>query len=128
MSKVKITWKAFGDQPERGRFISSVEVELAKQVSDDFRICEAIYKVTNLQGELAEFGASLTEINLWKTIESKLSPTKTHISLSVGDEIEIDGRAYICADLGFIKVSEAEIRTFPDGAIWSVLKKAEVSA
>ena len=128
MSKIKITWKAFGDNVERGRFISSVEVELVNQVSDDLRICEAIYKVTNLQGELADFGASLTEINLWKTIESKLSPTKTHISLSIGDEVEIDGRAYTCADLGFIKVSEAEIRTFPDGAIWSVLKKAEVSA
>ena len=128
MTKIKITWKAFGDQPQRGRFISSVEVELPKQVSDDFRICEAIFKVTNLQGELAEFGASLAEINLWETIESKLSPTRTHTSLSIGDEVEIDGRAYICADLGFIKVSEAEIRTFPDGTVWSILKKAEVSA
>ena len=127
MTKIKITWKAFGDIAERGRFISSVEVELVKQVSDDLRICEAIYKVTNLQGELAEFGASLTEINLWETIKPKLSPTRTHTSLSVGDEVEIDGRAYICADLGFIKVSEAEIRTFPDGAIWSVLKKEEVA-
>jgi hypothetical protein len=128
MTKIKITWKAFGDKPERGRFISSVEVELPKQVSDDFRICEAIYKVTNLQGELADFGASLGEINLWETIESKLSPTRTHTSLSIGDEVEIDGRAYICADLGFIKVSEAEIRTFPDGTVWSILKKAEVNA
>ena len=65
-----------------------------------FRICEAIYKVTNLQGELADFGASLAEINLWETIESKLSPTRTHTSLSVGDEVEIDGRAYVCKDLG----------------------------
>ena len=128
MTKVKVTWKAFGKQPERGRSITSVEVELVNQVSDDFRICEAIFKVTNLKDELAEFGASLTEINLWETIKPKLSPTRTHTSLSIGDEVEIDGRAYICADLGFIKVSEAEIRTFPDGAIWSVLKKAEVSA
>ena len=128
MTKIKITWKAFGNQPERERFVSSVEVELVNQVSDDFRICEAIFKVTNLQGELAEFGASLTEINLWETIKSKLSPTRTHTSLSIGDEVEIDGRAYVCADLGFIKVSEAEIRTFPDGTVWSILKKAEVSA
>ena len=127
MTKVKVTWKAFGKQPERGRSITSVEVELVNQVSDDFRICEAIFKVTNLKDELAEFGASLTEINLWETIKPKLSPTRTHTSLSIGDEIEIDGRAYICADLGFIKVSEAEIRTFPDGAIWSVLKKEEVA-
>ena len=107
MTKIKITWKAFGDNVERGRFISSVELELPKQVSDDFRICEAIYKVTNLQGELADFGASLTEINLWKTIESKLSPIRTHTSLSVGDEVEIDGRAYICADLGFKLLEKA---------------------
>ena len=122
MSKVKITWKAFGDQPERGRFISSVEVELAKQVSDDFRICEAIYKVTNLQGELAEFGASLTEINLWKTIESKLSPTKTHISLSVGDEVEIDGQVYICADFGFEKIEDVTIKYHGD-SVFRVYKK-----
>ena len=107
MTKIKITWKAFGDIAERGRFISSVEVELVNQVSDDFRICEAIYKVTNLQGELADFGASLAEINLWETIESKLSPTRTHTSLSVGDEVEIDGRAYICADLGFKLLEKA---------------------
>jgi hypothetical protein len=104
MTKIKITWKAYGNQPQRERFISSVEVELPKQVSDDFRICEAIYKVTNLQDELADFGASLGEINLWKTIESKLSPTRTHTSLSVGDEVEIDGRVYICKDLGFQRV------------------------
>ena len=125
MSKVKITWKAFGDQPERGRFISSVEVELAKQVSDDFRICEAIYKVTNLQGELAEFGASLTEINLWKTIESKLSPTKTHISLSVGDEVEIDGQVYICADFGFEKIEDVTIKYHGD-SVFRVYKKDKV--
>ena len=104
MTKIKITWKAFGDNIERGRFISSVEVELVQQVSDDLRICDAIYKVTNLQGELADFGASLAEINLWETIESKLSPTRTHTSLSVGDEVEIDGRAYVCKDLGFQRV------------------------
>jgi len=128
MTKIKITWKAFGDKPERGRFISSVELELPKQVSDDFRICEAIYRVTNLQGELTDFGASLAEINLWEKIESLLSPTRTHTSLSIGDEVEIDGRAYVCADLGFIKASEAEIRTLPDGTVWSILKKAEVNA
>jgi hypothetical protein len=109
MTKIKITWKAFGDIAERGRFISSVEVELVQvqQVSDDLRICEVIYKVTNLQGELADFGASLAEINLWETIESKLSPTRTHTALSVGDEVEIDGRAYICADLGFKLLEKA---------------------
>ena len=120
MSKVKITWKAFGDKPEIGRFISSVEIELPEVVSKtvtDEHICEQIYKQTNLyQGPV------------WDIIQPLLSEKRTHTSLSVGDEVEIDGVAYICADLGFIKVSEAEIRNFPDGTIWSVLKKAEVSA
>ena len=125
MTKVKVTWKAFGKQPERGRSITSVEVELVNQVSDDFRICEAIYKVTNLQGELADFGASLTEINLWKTIESKLSQTKTHISLSVGDEVEINGQVYICADFGFEKIEDVEIKKFGE-SVFSVIKKEKV--
>jgi hypothetical protein len=68
--------------------------------------------VTNLQGELAEFGASLAEINLWETIESKLSPNRTHTSLSVGDEIEIDGRAYVCKDLGFQLSSNLQNNSF----------------
>ena len=104
MTKIKITWKAFGDQPERGRFITSVELELPKQVSDDLSICEAIYEVTNLQSELAEFGKPASKIALWEKIESELSPLRTHTSLSVGDEVEIDGRAYLCADLGFKRI------------------------
>ena len=125
MTKIKITWKAYGNQPQRERFISSVEVELVNQVSDDFRICEAIFKVTNLQGELAEFGASLTEINLWETIKSKLSPTRTHTSLSIGDEVEIDGRAYICADLGFEKIEDVTIKYHGD-SVFRVYKKDKV--
>ena len=125
MSKVKVTWKAFGNQPERGRSITSVEVELVNQVSDDFRICEAISKVTNLQGELAEFGASLTEINLWKTIESKLSAFRTHTAISIGDEIEIDGQVYICADFGFEKIEDVTIKYHGD-AVFRVYKKDKV--
>lgn len=103
-TKIKITWKAFGEKPERGKFITSVELELPKQVSDDISICEGIYEVTNLQSELAEFGKSQAKIALWEKIESKLSPVRTHTSLSVGDEVEIDGRAYVCADLGFERI------------------------
>ena len=103
MSKVKITWKAFGEQPERGRFVTSTEFVYLSEKSD-LELCEEIYKATNLQSELAEFGASLSTINLWNEIESKLSPFRTHTSISVGDEIEIDGQVYNCADVGFQKV------------------------
>ena len=96
MSKIKITWKAFGDKPEIGRFISSVEIQLPEVVSKtvtDEHICEQIYKQTNLyQGPV------------WDIIQPLLSETRTHTSLSVGDEVEIDGVGYVCADFGFEKV------------------------
>ena len=95
MSKVKITWKAFGDKPEIGRFISSVEFEtdfiIAEDESDKF--LEVVYHTTNTYSG-----------NLWQIIEPLLSATRTHTSLSVGDEVEIDGVGYVCADFGFEKV------------------------
>jgi hypothetical protein len=117
MSKVKITWKAFGDKPEIGRFISSVEFELAEVVTktvSDQHICEQIYKQTNLyQGPL------------WETIQPLLSETRTHTSISVGDEIEIGGQVYICADFGFEKIEDVEIKKFGD-AVFSVNVKDKV--
>lgn len=120
MTKVKVTWKAFGDKPEIGRFVSSVEFTLPEVVSktvSDEHICETIFKQTNLYNG-----------PVWDVIHPLLSATRTHTALSVGDEVEIDGVAYICADLGFIKVSDAEVRKFPDGTIWSIVKKEEVTA
>jgi hypothetical protein len=118
MSKVKITWKAFGESAESGRFISSVEFELAEVVTKtvtDQHICEQIYKQTNLyQGPL------------WETIQPKLSATRTHTSISIGDEIEIDGQVYICADFGFEKIEDVEIKRFSDGSIFRVGKKEKV--
>ena len=116
MSKVKVTWKAFGDKPEIGRFVSSVEFETEFAVKDTDKFCEVVFHVTNTQSG-----------NLWSIIEPLLSETRTHTSISIGDEIEIDGVVYICADFGFVKASEAEIRTFRDGGIWSVTKKEEVA-
>ena len=120
MTKVKVTWKAFGDKPQIGRFVSSVEFTLPEVVSktvSDEHICETIFKQTNLYSG-----------PVWDVIQPLLSATRTHTALSVGDEVEIDGVAYICADLGFIKVSDAEVRKFPDGTIWSIVKKEEVTA
>jgi hypothetical protein len=114
---IKVTWKAFGNKPERGRFISSVEFEVPglNEIAD-VNICEAIYKDTNFYGGL-----------WWNQIESKLSPTRTHTSLSVGDEIEINGQVYICADFGFEKIENVEIKKIED-TIFSVSRKEEVSA
>ena len=117
MSKVKVTWKAFGDKPEIGRFISSVEIELPEVVTKtdtDQHICEQIYKQTNLyQGPL------------WEKIQPLLSKTRTHQAISVGDEIEIDGQVYICADFGFEKIEDVEIKKFGE-SVFSVSRKVGV--
>lgn len=115
--KIKITWKAFGDKPARGRFISSVEFELGSFSGGDINeiadvnICEWIYKDTNTYSGL-----------IWNKIEKQLSETRTHTSISVGDEIEINGQVYICADFGFEKIEDVEIKKIED-TIFSVSKK-----
>jgi hypothetical protein len=116
MSKVKITWKAFGDKPEIGRFISSVEFETEFKVeeSDVNKFLEVVYHNTNTYSG-----------NLWQIIEPKLSATRTHTSISIGDEIEIDGQVYICADFGFEKIEDVEIKYFGD-SVFRVYKKDKV--
>ena len=107
MSKVKVTWKAFGDKPQINRFISSVEFELP-EVVDALETCEQIYKETNLySGEI------------WDIIQPLLFQTRTHTSISVGDEIEIDGQVWVCADFGFEKIEDVEIKKFGD-SVFSV--------
>ena len=117
MSKVKITWKAFGDKPEIGRFISSVEFETEFKVEESNvnKFLEVVYHNTNTYAG-----------NLWQIIEPKLSATRTHTSISIGDEIEIDGQVYICADFGFEKIEDVEIKRFSDGSIFRVGKKEKV--
>jgi hypothetical protein len=117
MSQVKITWKAFGDKPEIGRFISSVEFETEFKIDESNvdKFLGVVYQQTNLYGG-----------NLWKIIEPKLSATRTHTSLSIGDEIEVDGQVYICADFGFEKIEDVEIKRFSDDSIFRVVKKDKV--
>lgn len=105
MSQVKITWKAFGDKPEAGRFVSSVEFETEFKIAeaDVDQFLNVVYRGTNIYSG-----------NLWNLIEPKLSPTRTHTALSVGDEIEIDGQVYIVADFGFEKIEDVEIVYLPE--------------
>jgi hypothetical protein len=121
VSKVKITWKALGESPESGRFITSVELDVSvnpgilsrNQVHKS--ICEGIFHGTNVYGG-----------GYWALIEPKLSQFRTHTALSVGDEIEIDGQVYICADFGFEKIEDVEIKYHGD-SVFRVKKKQEVS-
>ena len=127
--KVKVTWKAFGNRIEQGRYVSSVEFELLDTKPSQEVLLNAIYKATNLQDELADFGAKAFEIYLWKVIEPRLASDRTHTSLSIGDEIEIDGQTYVCADIGWVKVEDADIKFLPSeyglGAVFSVREKVK---
>jgi len=127
--KIKVTWKAFGNKIEQGRYVSSVEFELLDTKPSHDVLLNAIYKATNLQDELADFGAKALDIYLWKVIEPRLASDRTHTSLSVGDEIEIDGQTYVCADIGWVKVEDAEIKFLPSeyglGAVFSVREKVK---
>lgn len=105
---IKITWKAFGDQPERKQFISSVQFDL-HTYKTDAQILNDIYEATNLQDELADFGRPNEAILLWKTIEVLLSPTRTHTSLSIFDEIIIDDSTYEVGPYGFAKLVSEEV-------------------
>ena len=127
--KIKVTWKAFGNRIEQGRYVSSVDFELLDTNPSHEVLLNAIYKATNLQDELADFGAKALDIYLWKVIEPRLASDRTHTSLSIGDEIEIDGQVYVCADIGWVKVEDAEIKFLPSeyglGAVFSVREKGK---
>jgi hypothetical protein len=118
MSKVVITWKAFGDKPEQGRFISSVgfETEFEITENDVTQFLEVVYRTTNTYSG-----------NLWDIIQPLLSETRTHTSISVGDEIEIDGQVYICADFGFEKIEDVEIKKFGESVFSVTVKEKENS-
>ena len=127
--KIKVTWKAFGNRIEQSRYVSSVDFELLDTNPSHEVLLNAIYKATNLQDELADFGAKALDIYLWKVIEPRLASDRTHTSLSIGDEIEIDGQVYVCADIGWVKVEDAEIKFLPSeyglGAVFSVREKVK---
>ena len=116
MSKVKVTWKAFGDKPKIGRSISSVEFETEFKIAeaDVDQFLNVVYRTTNTYSG-----------NLWQIIEPLLSKTRTHTSISIGDEIEIDGQVYICADFGFEKIEDVEIKKFGE-SVFSVSRKVGV--
>jgi len=87
--QVKVTWKAFGDFPDRNRFIRSAEFTLDSHDSP-LAICERVFSDTNRY-----------EGSIWDIIQPLLSADRTHTALSVGDEVEVDGVAYRCDSVGW---------------------------
>ena len=98
MTKVKITWKAFGDRPEVGREITSVEFDYDLPEGQEMRFLNLLYEHTNLyQGEL------------WGIISPKLSEHRTHTALSIGDEIQLGDDTYKVAPTGFDLLEKSEV-------------------
>lgn len=117
MAKVTVTWKAFGNR--QNRQISSVTIEVPNDfVAPQFHnsVMNSIYQDTNLYRGF-----------YWNLIEPLLSPNRTHTSLSIGDEITIGEQTYVCADFGWLKVEDANIKylsgEYGDGAVFSVTQK-----
>ena len=91
MSKITITWKAFGDFEDR--IVSSVSfdtIENYETNSDRSDFCEGVFAQTNTYSG-----------PLWDIIEPRLNPKRTHTALSVGDEVSVDGWIYRCENVGF---------------------------
>ena len=96
MSKVTITLKAFGDDLKSGRVVSSVSFDSTTiSVDNHITFCETVFADLNLYTGW-----------VWDTVEPLLSPNRTHTALSVGDEIEIDGKVYRCENVGFSEVQK----------------------
>ncbi len=92
--EVRIILKAFGEFPDDNLFITSVLVNWAEGagLSDD-EVLDAVFHATNTYSG-----------SLWNLIEPKLSRLRTHTALSVGDQVEVDGRAYRCDPVGWSAV------------------------
>ena len=96
MAAITITWKAFGNKPERNKFITSVSFDTEFNITDENinQFLDVVYAQTNLYAG-----------NLWNLIQPLLSDHRTHTALSVGDEIMVNGVTYQVADFGFEKVA-----------------------
>lgn len=79
-------------------------------------LMDSIYTATNLQSELVDFGYKAQYIKLWNKIQEVLPVNRSHTSLSIGDNIQInrtnssianqDGPTYRVAEVGFVLVEK----------------------
>jgi hypothetical protein len=106
MTTIAITYKAFQDNADELQEVGRVGISTARfdidlpSVTDEI-ILDSIYKATNLQEELIEFGASHFDIAMWYAIKPALPANRSHTSLSVKDEIQIEDRLYSIEMVGF---------------------------
>jgi hypothetical protein len=92
MKIITITYKAFcrDDVPTRQATSKTVHYHTALS---DLAICEKAFRETNTYSGY-----------LWDALQP-LPENRTHTSLSVGDEVDVDGNTYRCADIGWQLVS-----------------------
>lgn len=108
MSNIKITWVALGylgdyreqriaELIEAGYEIkgnASAEFEFETGERSDLELCEKVFRDTNLySGEL------------WDALQVAIPAERSHTALSIGDKVEIDGRVYVCGEVGFALVA-----------------------
>lgn len=88
---VTIEWAAFGDRPEKNRWVRSATFTLPiDEKATDLDVCNVAFSNTNLYS-----GA------LWDILEPALPEDRTHTALSVGDFVTVDGRRYRCEEVGW---------------------------
>ncbi len=93
MSTVTITLKAFGNAGEAR--ITSVSFPMEVEPENHLAFCEKVFADTNCYSGW-----------VWDIIEPLLSPNRTHTALSVGDEIKIGEKSYLCDRIGFVEIKD----------------------
>lgn len=100
-NNIEIVWQAFGNKPERNKFVTAVNFTIKTPLltkAQRLEFCEIVYSATNTYGAVHK--------DIWSQIEPLLSETRTHTALSIGDKITIGySHTYIVAEVGFVKIS-----------------------
>lgn len=86
--EITVIWKAFGEPTQ-----ATVKWAGTADVSDR-TICEFVFRDTNIY-----FG------DFWNLIEPVLPEDRTHTALSVGDEVEVNGKRFRCEAVGWQEVT-----------------------
>jgi hypothetical protein len=111
MATIAITYKAFQHNVREGREgVTTARFDFPLPTFKDTWILDMIYEATNLQDELVEFGGTPYGVLVWNEIKKVLPINRTHTSLSVGDEIQIDDRLYSIENVGFKLMADATNR------------------
>lgn len=108
MSNIKITWVSKGylgedrdaiilDLINKGYDVrGNATAELAFEFGPftDEEICNAIYSNTNHYAG-----------KFWDALQAVIPADRPHTALSMGDKVSIDGREYVCSEIGWALVA-----------------------